>query len=168
MLSFYGIDQIADAAIISCGFWMGRVDIGCLDDDPLNAHLHYSDSASRAIDLSFGFDKNSPGPCEQRDESFRDRLRQSSVAFGGDYHYPNTHVYLLYGGNDHVGALNQGLLYHQQLVAHGSPHVHMQIVEGAPHALDRDPRGYQVTKQILLAQLAHSDEQQKRSMPKFD
>ena len=42
MLSFYGIDEIANSAIISGGFWMGRLDIGCLDEDPLNDYLHYS------------------------------------------------------------------------------------------------------------------------------
>ena len=109
MLSFYGMDEIVDAAIISGGFWMGRVDIGCLDEDPLNEHLQYSAAARRAIDQSFGFGRDKPGPCAQRDEKLRTRLRQSSVAFGGDYHHPNTKVYLLYGGNDRVGALNQGL-----------------------------------------------------------
>jgi hypothetical protein len=153
MLSFYGIDRITDSAIISGGFWMGRIDIGCLDEDPLNAYLHYSENARKSIDLSFGFERDTPGPCELKDESFAEQLKESSAAFGGNYNYPDTAVYLLYGGSDSVGALNQGLLYHEQLVAHGSPHIHMQVVDGAPHGLHRDPNGYAVTMKILLAQL---------------
>lgn len=153
MLSFYGIDRIADSAVISGGFWMGRLDIGCLDEDPLNAYLHYSDRARRSLDLSFGLNRETPGPCELRDKRFADQLKENSIAFGGNYHYPDTRVYLLYGGNDSVGALNQGLLYHEQLVAHGSPKVQMQVIDGVPHGVHRDPTGFEVTMKILLAQL---------------
>lgn len=154
MLSFYGIDEVATSAIISGGFWMGRIDIGSLDENLLNAHLHYSETARKAIDQSFGFDETTPGPCELRDKKCATLLRENSAAFGGDYRHPNTSVYLLYGGNDTTGALNQGLLYYEQLVAHGSPRIRMQVVEGAPHGVHLDPKGCEVTKKILLAQLA--------------
>ena len=36
-------------------FWMGRIDIACLDEDPRNELLHYDDVARRAVDLSYGF-----------------------------------------------------------------------------------------------------------------
>ena len=153
MLSFYGIDQIADAAIITGGFWMGRLDLGCFDKDPLNAHLYYHNRAASAIDLSFGFDRRTKGPCESRDSSFTNLYRNSSISFGGNYFYPDTRVYLLYGGNDRVGALNQGLTYYHQLVKHNTPHLYMQVIDGAPHSILRDSTGYKLIQDMALAQI---------------
>ena len=153
MLSFYGIDKITSAAIIFGGFWMGRLDIGCFDKDSLNYYMHYSDRAKESIDLSFGFDAESKGPCELCDTSYVDLYKNSSVSIGGNYYYPNTHVYLIYGGNDRVGALNQGLTYYSELVTAKSPFVHMQVIDGAPHGILTDSTGYNVLRNILLKQI---------------
>lgn len=153
MLSFYGIDRITSSAIIYGGFWMGRLDIGCFDKDSLNNYMHYSDRAKAAIDLSFGFDSESKGPCALCDTSFVDLYKNSSVSIGGNYYYPTTSIYLIYGGNDRVGALNQGLTYYSALAAAKSPFVHMQVIEGAPHGILSDSTGYDVLRSILLNQI---------------
>lgn len=159
MLSFYGIDKITDTAIISGGFHSGRVDIGSLDEDPLNAHLHYPEVAGGArafADLGFGFDENTPGPCELKDENFADLMKESSVAFGGHYNHPDTVIYLLYGAKNRM-ARHHGLLYYEQLVAHDSPHLHMQVIDDVRHGVHWDPKGYEITKKILLAQLSRTE-----------
>jgi hypothetical protein len=155
MLSFYGIDDIADKAIIFAGFWMGRLDIGCFDTNPLNRQLHYSEKARIAIDQSLGFNLDTKGPCELRDTTYYETYRNSSISHGGKYYYPNTSVYLIYGGNDQVGALNQGLTYYQQLSSARSPYVHMQIVEGAGHGILQDSLGFETIRKILLAEIGY-------------
>ena len=161
MLSFYGIDKITDAAIILAGFYMGRLDIGCLDENPLNAHLYYDEKARKFIDQSFGFDNDTPGPCELKDEKFADLLKESSVAVGGNYYHPDTAIYLLYGGNDPGVAPDHGFLYYEQLVAHHTPHLHAQVIDGVDHVIIRDPKGYEIIKNILLAQLSRTEHTRK-------
>ena len=156
MLSFYGIDNITDKAIVFAGFWMGRLDIGCFDDNPLNSHLHYSERARTAIDQSLGFSSDEKGPCETRDTTYYDIYKNSSISHGGKYNYPNTNVYLIYGGNDQVGALNQGLTYYEQLAAARSPYVHMQIIEGAGHGILHDSMGYETIRKVLFAKEANT------------
>ena len=153
MLSFYGIDAITDKAIIFSGFWMGRLDIGCFDDSPINSHLSYSERARIAIDGSFGFLNDVKGPCELRDTSFIETYRNSSISYGGNYYYPNTDVYLLYGGNDQVGALNQGLTYYEQLIKAKSPLVYMQVVEGSGHSMLGDSLGFKVIQKTLFTDI---------------
>ena len=152
MLSFYGIDNIADKAIIFAGFWMGRLDIGCFDSNPLNSQLHYSERARTVIDQSLGFNSDAKGPCELRDTTYYDIYKNSSISHGGKYYYPNTSVYLIYGGNDQVGALNQGLTYYEQLASSRSPYVHMQIVEGSGHGILQDSLGFETIRKILFAE----------------
>jgi hypothetical protein len=150
MLSFYGIDNITDKAIIFAGFWMGRLDIGCFDDNPLNSRLHYSERARTAIDLSLGFNSDEKGPCELRDTTYASIYKNSSISHGGHYYYPNTNVYLIYGGNDQVGALNQGLTYYEKLVAAQSPNVHMQVIEGVGHGILWDSTGFGTIRKVLF------------------
>jgi hypothetical protein len=134
---------------------MGRLDIGCFDKDSLNYYMHYSDRAKAFIDLSFGFDFETKGPCDLCDTTYVDLYKNSSVSIGGNYYYPNTHAYLIYGGNDRVGALNQGLTYYSALVEAKSPFVHMQVIDGAPHGIINDSTGYNVVRNILLDQINH-------------
>ncbi len=155
MLSFYGIDNIADKAIVFAGFWMGRLDIGCFDINPLNSQLHYSKRARTAIDQSFGFNSDVKGPCELGDTSYYDIYKNSSISHGGKYYYPNTIVHLIYGGNDQVGALNQGLTYYEQLLSAGSPFVHMQVIEGVGHGILRDSLGFETIRKILFTEIDH-------------
>jgi hypothetical protein len=151
ILSFYGIDAITDIAVIKSGFWMGRLDIGCFDNNAMNSHLHYSEKARAAIDLSLGFYTKGEGPCAMRDSSFYEIYKNSSVSIGGNYYYPTTQVFLLYGGNDQVGALNQGLTYYEQIVFANSPFVQMQIVEGSKHSMT-DSLAQEVIKRAIFAE----------------
>ncbi len=153
MLSFYGMDKITSSAIIFGGFWMGRLDIGCFDKDSLNYYMHYSDPAKTAIDLSFGFDSKTKGPCKLCDTTYTNLYKNSSISYGGNYYYPKTKVYLIYGGNDKVGALNQGLTYYDELTTAKSPFVHMQVIDGAPHPILNDTTGYKVLKNLILKQV---------------
>lgn len=153
MLSFYGIDNIADKAIVFAGFWMGRLDIGCFDNNPLNSQLHYSERARSAIDQSLGFNSDIKGPCELRDTSYYDIYKNSSISYGGNYYYPNTSINLVYGGNDQVGALNQGLTYYEQLATARSPSVHMQIIEGAGHGILWDSLGFETIRKIMFSEV---------------
>ena len=152
MLSFYGIDTITDKAIVFSGFWMGRLDIGCFDAKPLNSRLHYSERARTSIDQSLGFNQETKGPCELYDTSYNDMYKNSSISYGGNYFYPSTKVYLIYGGNDEVGALNQGLTYYEQLSSARSPNVHMQVIEGVGHGILRDSLGFETLRKILFTE----------------
>jgi len=155
MLSYYGLDNEVDVAILWGGFWMGRIDIGCLDTNPLNTHLHYSEIAKKwmdpkkFIDLSYGYDYETPGPCELGDTSFRKSFLENSIAGTGNYFFPNTEIYLLYPGNDGLGALNQGLTYYEKLISAGSPNVYMQVVDGATHEMTKDSTSLATFKTIL-------------------
>jgi hypothetical protein len=152
MLSFYGIDAIADKAIIFSGFWMGRLDLGCFDDDPLHSHLKYSERARVAIDQSLGFSTDVKGPCELRDSSYIETYKNSSISVGGNYYYPNTNVYLIYGGNDQVGALNQGLTYFEQLAFARTRYLNMQVIEGVGHGILQDSLGFEIIRKILFTE----------------
>ena len=150
MLSFYGIGDVADKAIVFAGFWMGRLDIGCYNEDPMYSHLDYSERARAALDRSMGYYPPDIGPCASRDTSFQDAFKNASISHGGQYHYPTTQLYLIYGGNDQVGALNQGLTYYKQVAAAQSPHLYMQVIEGAGHGLLGDSIGNIVLRNALF------------------
>lgn len=153
MLSSYGIDKIANVAIAYGGFWMGRLDIGCFDKDSINDYMHYSDIAKSNIDLSFGFDSLTKGPCSLCNTDYTNLYKTSSISFGGNYYYPKTRVFLIFAGNDEVGALNQGLTYYRELIAAKSPFVEMRVLEGVQHATLNDSLGYTVLKNLLKQQL---------------
>ena len=146
MLTHYGLENRIALAVPWSGFWMGRVDIGCLDDDPRNASLHYGERARRAVDFTYGFGSTDwlrsgeptdtpAGPCTRRDATYADAFAEASIAGLGDYYYPTTLVWHILGGADQVGALAQGLSYYEAMVRAGSPHVRVDILPGLPHGL---------------------------------
>jgi hypothetical protein len=135
LLSHYGLEDRLALVVPFTGYWMGRIDQGCLDDDPLNASLHYNDRARGFIDRTMGYAAGE-GPCSKRDALARSVFEASSVALGGnDYVHPNTLVYIVLAGADQVGALLQGHTYYERLIREGSPHVRIDILAGAPHGL---------------------------------
>lgn len=153
MLTHYGLEDSISLALPYAGYWMGRVDEGCLGDDPLNAAMHYGESARTSIDLSFGypgFPGPSEGPCSSRDESWRDAFEQASVSTRGDYFYPNTLIWLVVGGGDTVGALRQGLTYYDSLLRSESPSVRLDIIPNAPHPVVTTPEGEAMIRDILI------------------
>jgi hypothetical protein len=149
MLSHYGLSQILSAAVPTGGPPMGRIDLGCIRDDPANRELWYVGGAAALIDQGFGFFRN--GPCVRSNAQFRERFRQASVASGeGDYVYPRTMVWFLFGELDSSNAVEQGLIYHEQLVQEGSPLVRKDVVPGTPHAVPSTPQGANMIRDIML------------------
>lgn len=150
ILSFYGLDKKVDAAILWGGFWMGRLDLGCLGQNELQRHLHYSDMAKNAIDMTYGYDGETKGPCASRDTTYAHSFLENSISFGGNYYYPDTEMHLYYAGNDGLGALNHGLTYYEQLISNRSPRVHMEVVDGSPHGMIWSETGRQkINKSVL-------------------
>jgi len=140
---------------------MGRVDIGCLDEDPRNASLHYGGKARRAVDLTYGFGSlewfhsgeptdTPPGPCTTRDSTYAGMFAEASIAGHGDYYYPNTLVWHILGGADQVGALAQGLTYYEAMVRAGSPHVRIDVLPGVPHGVQSVEVGLQKIRDVFI------------------
>ncbi len=134
-LTHYGLEDSIALAVPWTGFWMGRIDIGCLDDDPRNAELHYGDAARRAIDLTYGYSPEEAGPCSSRNEAFRSRFEEASLSVDADLHYPDTLVWHVLAGADEVGALGHGLTYYDAMLRAGSPHVRVDVLPGLAHGL---------------------------------
>jgi hypothetical protein len=134
-LTHYGLEDQISLAVPWTGFWMGRIDLGCLDNDPRNAELHYGESARRAIDLSYGFSSDGDGPCFRQDQTFRAAFAEASISVDSDLHYPNTLVWHVLAGADDVGALGQGITYYDALLRAGSPHVRVDVLPGLLHGL---------------------------------
>ncbi|MBT8478941.1 MAG: hypothetical protein KJO06_08495 [Gemmatimonadetes bacterium] len=139
-LTHYGLEDVVSLAVPWTGFWMGRIDLGCLDADPLNADLHYDEVARRAIDYTYGFAQDEDGPCFRRDEAFRAAFAEASTAVEADLHHPNTMVWHILAGADAVGALGHGLSYYDAMLRAGSPLVRADVIQGAPHGLDEEGR----------------------------
>ena len=161
MLTHYGLEDRISLAVPWSGFWMGRIDTGCLDADPRNALLHYDDRARRAIDLSYGFGSDEwvrsgepaempAGPCSTRDPSFEAAFAEASIAATGDYNYPHTLVWHILAGADEVGGLAQGLTYYEEMVRAGTPHVRLDVLPGAPHGLAREEAGLGKIRDVFL------------------
>ena len=141
LLTHYGLEDRLSLAVPFSGNWMGHIDIGCLDDDPINAAFHYSERARGFMDTSMGYARGE-GPCTARDEAARAVFEESSIAGGGnDYVHPNTMVWIILGGADQAGALPHGHAYFARLAREGSPRLRVDILSGAPHALARLPEG---------------------------
>ena len=134
-LTHYGLEDRISLAVPWTGFWMGRIDLGCLDNDPRNAELHYGDQARRAIDLSYGFSADEDGPCFRRDEALRSAFAEASLSVDADLYYPNTLVWHVLAGADQVGALGQGLTYYDAMLRAGSPQVRGDVLSGLGHGL---------------------------------
>jgi hypothetical protein len=147
MLSHYGLDGILSAVVLTGGPPMSRIDRGCARADPKNAQIAFPDWATRIIDVGFGFHPpagregfdpfKAPGvgPCARGEASFREKLRQASVASGdGDYVYPGTMVWFVFEGIDDTHAAAMGAAYHDLLVERGSPHVRKTTIPDVTHA----------------------------------
>lgn len=147
LLTHYGLEDRIALAVPFTGYWMGRIDIGCLDTDTLNATLHYNAGARGFIDRTMGYPAGQ-GPCTKRDRSARAVFEEASISLGGnDYVYPHTLVYIILAGGDQVGALDQGHTYYERLIREGSPQVRFDILPGAPHGLG--PAGPPLLREIL-------------------
>lgn len=169
MLSHYGLDQVLAAVVPTGGPPMGRMDRSCAPDDPAAATIAFPEWATRLIDAGFGFvppgdphrfnpfEAPALGPCARGDVSFREKLRQASVASGeGKYVYPKTMVWFVFEGTDDTHAAAMGTTYFDLLVKEGSPLVRRTVIPGVTHAgptgLYSSAKGVEIIREILLSE----------------
>ena len=152
MLSHYGLEDILASVVPTGGPPMARMDRSCAradaKNDEKNPGLTFPDWATRIIDAGFGFfppggpqsfapNEVPPaaGPCARDEPSFREKLRQASVASGeGDYVHPRTMVWFVFEGIDDSHAVAMGTIYHDLLRERGSPLVQKTVVPDVGHS----------------------------------
>lgn len=153
MLTHYGLDEAVDLAIPTGGPPMGRIDLGCLQDDPANEPLWYQPGSASTIDRGFGFLEPGTGPCASGDPEFRRRFEQASIAAGpNDYVYPRTLVHFLFGSEDLGNAVPQGITYLERLRAERSPLVEVDTLPGVPHGVPSVRLGADRVRDVMLAE----------------
>ncbi len=155
MLTYYGLEELLDTVVPSGGPPTGRLDLSCLRDDPDNEGMRLGVendgwNADWFIDRGFGYPPGGSGPCARGDTSFRDQFREASVASGhGDYFYPRTLVWLLFGENDEPN-IKRGMTYHDLLIENRSPMVRLDVLPGVPHEVPSSPQGADKILDILI------------------
>ncbi len=153
MLSHYGLDEILDLAIPSGGPPMGRMDLGCIRDDPANEALWYGSGSASTIDRGFGYLEPGTGPCSSGDDGFRSQFAEASIAAGqNDYVYPKTLVHFLFGAEDVGNAVPQGVTYLERLRAEGTPLLGIDTLPGVPHAVPSARTGADRIRDLMLAE----------------
>ena len=149
MLTHYGLEELLDTVVPSGGPPTGRLDLSCLRDDPANEVMLYGRNAGM-LDQGFGYPPDGSGPCARGDTSFRDQFRRASVASGdGDYSYPRTLVWFLFGENDEPN-IKRGMTYHDLLIENRSPMVRLDVLPEVPHGVHRTPTGADKILDILI------------------
>jgi hypothetical protein len=147
----YGLAAILDAIVPTGGPPFGRVDLGCIRDDPTYRRLWYAPSGANTLDRSFGYPGDGTGPCATSDETFRPYFEETSLALGNwQYVYPKTMVWFLFGESDTTNAVAQGLTYHRRLLQAGSPLVRATQVPGTGHGVPATAAGANAVRDIML------------------
>lgn len=152
MLSHYGLESILTLVIPSGGPPMGRLDRSCIVDGPGDEAMKLGpQSVTEIIDRGFGFPPDGSGPCSQHDKSFRQEFQEASVAYGndGDYFYPNTLVWFLFGEHDDTNATGMGMTYYDRLKEAKSSAVRMEVLPGVGHGIKDAPTGAERILKIL-------------------
>ena len=67
----------------------------------------------------------------------------------GDYFYPRTLVWFLFGENDEPN-IKRGMTYHDLLIENRSPMVRLDVLPGVPHGVHRNPQGADKILDILI------------------
>lgn len=152
MLSHYGLGKDLAAVVPTGGPPMGRLDLGCIRDDPANEPLWFGPGSSKTIDSGFGFgdDVDGEGPCAQGLESFRPQFQDASIAFDGNFVHPETMVWFVFGENDTSNAVDQGKAFYEKLLEEGSPRVELSIAPNTSHGTPNSSEGADTIRDILL------------------
>jgi hypothetical protein len=172
MLSHYGLEEILASVVPTGGPPMARMDRSCARPDDKNAgkngSMTFPEWATRIIDAGFGFlppggpqsfapNELAPavGPCARDEPSFREKLRQASVASGdGDYVHPRTMVAFVFEAIDDSHAVAMGTTYHDLLIEKKSPLVQKTIIPDVSHSgpkgLYNNRSGADKVRDILL------------------
>jgi hypothetical protein len=135
-LSFYGLDDVVDAAILSGGPPHAGLDEGCLGDPG----LAYDRTSAGIIDLSYGF-PDGGGPCSLRDGVFGERWDADSLDTGGAYFLPSTRIAFVFVEADGSGGPPHGRFYLDELRAAGTPMLTEEVLPGAEHTIQALPEG---------------------------
>jgi hypothetical protein len=140
-LSFYGLGQIVNAAIMSGGPPHAAMQKGCLQEPG----YAYDDIQASIIDLSYG----GITPCQSHDPTWAARWAQDSVDTGGVYLLPKTRMWFIFVSDDPTVGPAHGQFYVDALTAARSPMVKVETVPGAAHTIQTLPDG----RDALLAAL---------------
>lgn len=146
-LSFYGVADLLDAAIMTSGPPHAALDQACLGG---GANMEFDADSASIIDLSYGFDRGT-GPCVHHDQSFAETWKKDSVETGGTYKFPDTRVVFLFVDGDHTAAPFHGEVYLAKVRDAGSPTVSDATVPGFSHTIMSFPAGRQAVEDALLA-----------------
>jgi hypothetical protein len=147
----YGLAPILDAVVPTGGPPFGRVDLGCIRDNPLNRSLWYAPNSANTLDRSFGYPGDGTGPCATSDQAFRPWFEETSLALGNwQYVYPKTMVWFLFGDGDNTSAVGQGLAFYRRLIEAGSPLVRRNQVPDTGHAVPATTAGANMVRDIML------------------
>lgn len=149
-LTAYGLDEIYDTVILTGGPPLSRLDLACIRDDT-PGNYYFPLAGRRLMDQSFGQPSDGSGPCSRSDPSIREALRRhSQVLAAGDFDYPDTEVWFLFGAKDDSSAVPQGMLFYDKLKESGSPRVFLETVPKTPHETPSTRKGATKIRKILL------------------
>lgn len=135
-LSFYGLGEIVDAAVLSGGPPHAALDEGCLGETGLG----YDARSAGIIDLSYGF-VDGGGPCARGDQGFADRWNDDSLDNGGVYRLPDTRVVFVFVGGDASGGPPHGRFYLDELREANTPMLTEETIPGSEHTIQAIPEG---------------------------
>jgi hypothetical protein len=136
-LSFYGLGDIVDAAVLSGGPPHAAIEPGCTGVPP----YAYTKIEAPKLDLSYGF-LGGTGPCQDRDGSFSSKWKRDSLdTGGGDYTFPHTRIVFIFGSADPTTGPAHGMAYLAKLQAVGTPYVSVETIPGMPHTIEIYPAG---------------------------
>ncbi len=134
-LSYYGLDQILDAAVLTSGPPFSDLDAACLPQ-PSRRSLALDQTSSARIDEQYG--RAYPGPCARSDPAWAARWQADSLdGAGGDWSHP-TRIHVILGDRDVTGALPHARHYVRLLEEHGTP-ARVDMVVGMGHTVQESP-----------------------------
>ncbi len=145
MLTRYGMADHFAAVVLTGGPPLTRIDQACLVDPSTRF------SSRRNIDRGFGF-YHRDGPCMTHDQDAADVLQAASILGGrGEFDYPDTLVWFLFGERDLSNAVPQGLKFYDRLVAAGQDLLGISLVPKTGHATPKTKRGSRAVFDLLTA-----------------
>jgi hypothetical protein len=146
-MSFYGVADLLNAAVLTSGPPHTALDQACLGPDP---RLQFDSDSASIIDLSYGFARGT-GPCVHHDQTFAATWKKDGADVGGTYKFPDTRVSFLFVDGDHTPAPLHGMLYEDKVRAAGTPTVSEKTVHGSTHTIMSFPEGRLAVEQELVS-----------------
>ena len=147
-MSFYGVADLVDAAVLTGGPPHTDLDDACLGSDP---SLAFDAESASNIDLSYGFSPGT-GPCVKHDDSFASKWKKDGADAGGDYSFPDTRIAFIFVKGDRTPGPPHGKLYLEKLEAAGSPTVRERTIAGSTHTISALPEGREAIEEELLSE----------------